>query len=832
MLPASMHGARAGDPAAAWRGTGDGRPEQGPVLTVDYDRLGCAARRPAARPRVRLRPPRLRGRPPGRRGGGPRRRRRRGGRGAGHLRGHGRRRRAAMRPPPGPARCRATPCASPSPTAPSTGSSPPRCSSTSPTTRRPWPSWPGCCGPAAPWPSPCRAAGPRSSTGSSPTSTTTCPGATSASTGARRCGRRLPATGLRPVGSHHAHGLHSPYWWLRCLVGPTNDANPAVAAYHRLLVWDIVEGPAHHPAGRPGAQPADRQEPGRLPAQARTAGGRERPAGGRTAAWPPATGDRRWRREHRPARSVAIPEVPGVLSAAEVLATADSIAEVQRPDGMIPWFDGGHCDPWNHVEAAMALTVCGLDAEAERAYEWLADSQLPDGSWFNYYLAERGEGPPPRHQRVRLRGHRALAPLPGHRRARPAAPAVADDRAGHRLRAALAAAGRLGALVGRPRRPARGLRPAHRVVVDLPRLRCGVAVAERLGKERPDWELAAGRLGHAVAHHPGAFAPKDEFAMDWYYPVLSGALEGAPGGGTDGRALGHLRDGGARRALRVDRRLGDRGRDGRVRDGPRRAGPGRRRPATCSPPPRGSGCPTARTGPGMVYPEEVTFPGGERTTYTAAAIVLAADALSSTSPAAGLFRGEGLPAGLDLAEPQLRRGRRRRLHGRRLTDAPATRAAPPGAAPAGCRTRRPRPTRRTPARRTTARRAGARRRPGRGRRRGWPASRPRPRGGTSPRKSAQAGSVAVAAVDEAEGRAASASRRRWSASRRPGPPRAPRARRRRRCAASAGGCRCRPSAGSTRSASWCSHPAWFSSEPWWWSTLKSTAPVASAAAPR
>ena len=39
-------------------------------------------------------------------------------------------------------------------------------------------------------------------------------------------------------------------------------------------------------------------------------------------------------------------------------------------------------------------------------------------------------------------------------------------------------------------------------------LRCAVAVAERLGKERPDWELAAGRLGHAVAHHPGVVRPQ------------------------------------------------------------------------------------------------------------------------------------------------------------------------------------------------------------------------------------------------------------------------------------------------------------------------------------
>ena len=53
---------------------------------------------------------------------------------------------------------------------------------------------------------------------------------------------------------------------------------------------------------------------------------------------------------------------------------------------------------------------------------------------------------------------------------------------------------------------------------------------------------------------------------------------------------------------------------------------------------------------GMVYPEEVTFPDNERTTYTFGAMVLAADALSNTSPAAGLFR-QVPPRGTDLAEP-------------------------------------------------------------------------------------------------------------------------------------------------------------------------------------
>jgi len=54
---------------------------------------------------------------------------------------------------------------------------------------------------------------------------------------------RLESTGLAYEGQHHAHGLHSPYWWLKCAVGVNNDANPLVKLYHRLLVWDMVKQP-------------------------------------------------------------------------------------------------------------------------------------------------------------------------------------------------------------------------------------------------------------------------------------------------------------------------------------------------------------------------------------------------------------------------------------------------------------------------------------------------------------------------------------------------------------------------------------------------------------
>jgi SAM-dependent methyltransferase len=55
--------------------------------------------------------------------------------------------------------------------------------------------------------------------------------------------QRFDDAGLQPGAVHHAHALHSPYWWLKCAVGPTNDTNPLVRAYHRLLVWDITKAP-------------------------------------------------------------------------------------------------------------------------------------------------------------------------------------------------------------------------------------------------------------------------------------------------------------------------------------------------------------------------------------------------------------------------------------------------------------------------------------------------------------------------------------------------------------------------------------------------------------
>lgn len=343
-----------------------------------------------------------------------------------------------------------------------------------------------------------------------------------------------------------------------------------------------------------------------------------------------------------------IPEVPGVLSAEEVLATAHAIAALQQENGMVLWSPGGHCDPWNHVEAAMALGICGLTAEMERAYDWLEATQLRDGSWFNYYLAHSVKDP-----RIDTNVVAYVAAgvwhafvLTGDRATLERRFAMVERAVDFVLRHQQANGPIAWSLDPAGRREGYALLTGSSSIYHS--LRCAIAMAEELGRPNPRWELSAGRLGHAVAHHHLAFAPKHEFAMDWYYPMLSGALEGErahermdamwdtfvmPGKGVRCVSTGDWVTAAetAECVLALD-------------------AIGRREEALvlldCT---RAHRLPDGSYFTGIAYPELVTYPGNETTTYTAGAIVLAADALSSTSSAAGLFRGETLGEALDLA---------------------------------------------------------------------------------------------------------------------------------------------------------------------------------------
>src|SRR6202045_5017222 len=54
---------------------------------------------------------------------------------------------------------------------------------------------------------------------------------------------KIAGGGMELTHAHHAHALHSPFWWLKCAVGVSNSDHPAVAAYHKLLVWDLMQRP-------------------------------------------------------------------------------------------------------------------------------------------------------------------------------------------------------------------------------------------------------------------------------------------------------------------------------------------------------------------------------------------------------------------------------------------------------------------------------------------------------------------------------------------------------------------------------------------------------------
>ena len=233
--------------------------------------------------------------------------------------------------------------------------------------------------------------------------------------------------------------------------------------------------------------------------------------------------------------TAAVPQallLDGVLDAEQAAATVRSILAEQRPDGAIPWFSGHHLDPWDHTEAAMALDTAGEHAAAEAAYRWLAASQNTDGSWYAAYAYGRegadGEVCDPSKE-TNFCAYIAVGVWHHHLSAGddaflewiwPTVRRALDFTVGLRL-------------PGGPiawRLDEDGTAPDEALLTGsssiLHALRCGLAVADYLEEPQPDWELAAGRLGHAVARHPERFLDKGRFSMDWYYPVLGTALRG------------------------------------------------------------------------------------------------------------------------------------------------------------------------------------------------------------------------------------------------------------------------------------------------------------------
>jgi hypothetical protein len=222
----------------------------------------------------------------------------------------------------------------------------------------------------------------------------------------------------------------------------------------------------------------------------------------------------------------------GVLSVEQVHTTVEGIAALQRPDGAIPWFHGGHLDPWDHVEAAMALDVAGLPDRALAAYRWLAASQNPDGSWYAAY-ADAPEGVSEPTNRLRETNFSAYMAVGvwHHWLATGDEDFLAEmwppvRRAVDFVLSLQTSGGEiLWCRDEQDREAGEALLTGCSSMYQA--LRCALAIAEQVESARPDWELACGQLGHALTAHPERFADKGAYSMDWYYPVLGTALRGA-----------------------------------------------------------------------------------------------------------------------------------------------------------------------------------------------------------------------------------------------------------------------------------------------------------------
>jgi hypothetical protein len=212
----------------------------------------------------------------------------------------------------------------------------------------------------------------------------------------------------------------------------------------------------------------------------------------------------------------------------DVAATTHFILNVQKGDGEIPWSPGGKTDPWDHVESAMGLTVGGCHQEAKKAYFWSAQTQLDDGSWWSYY--EDGKPQEGAYKDSNMTAYIAVGVLHYYQSTR--------DRGflreiWHTVSKAMDYVVGLqwtgGEILWAKRADGsvdeRALLTGSSSIYMS--LDCALHMARILGEERPHWEQAKRRLGEALRHKPHLFdQSKSRFSMDWYYPVLCGVVTG------------------------------------------------------------------------------------------------------------------------------------------------------------------------------------------------------------------------------------------------------------------------------------------------------------------
>lgn len=212
--------------------------------------------------------------------------------------------------------------------------------------------------------------------------------------------------------------------------------------------------------------------------------------------------------------------------------TVASILDCQLATGEIPWAPGKYSDPWDHIEAAMGLSVGGEWAAAEKAYRWLATRQLADGSWWAAYRngepdnCERRESNFVAYVATGVWHHYLVTADQGF---------LSDmwpvvDAAMSFVLSLQSEHGDIDWAVDE-----RGVPEGDALVTGCSSIyksmECAHNISATLREHRPAWLQARGNLGEALRLRPHRFdrswESKSRYSMDWFYPVLTGVIAGS-----------------------------------------------------------------------------------------------------------------------------------------------------------------------------------------------------------------------------------------------------------------------------------------------------------------
>ncbi|MEO1309783.1 MAG: prenyltransferase [Pseudomonadota bacterium] len=223
-------------------------------------------------------------------------------------------------------------------------------------------------------------------------------------------------------------------------------------------------------------------------------------------------------------------------------ASAQRILDLQRADGSVPWVDAGVFDPWNHTESLMALAVMGDIDAARLGFRHLAETQNPDGSWWcdygNAAPLEDGEkmadADRPRVRDTNYAAYPAVGLLHYLEATNDlsfvkALWPMVDKAIGFVLEQQSSEGDIRWAAKGDAAEIDDALVAGNASIAFS--LQAATRLAERLGRDRPGWAPARLQIIGALREKPYRFDrrwdSKAHYSMDWYYPVLGGALTGA-----------------------------------------------------------------------------------------------------------------------------------------------------------------------------------------------------------------------------------------------------------------------------------------------------------------